>query len=69
MSLRKFFRKKANSIDGGEAATTKNTNVIANEAPDTPLGLDVLVKGVDPVVEYISWEEFYLLITNSRPRI
>jgi hypothetical protein len=69
MSLRKFFRKKADSADGGEAATTKNTNVIADKAPDIPLGLDVLVEGVDPVVEYISRKEFYSLITNSRPGI
>jgi hypothetical protein len=69
MSLRKFFRKKADSADGGEVATTKNTNVIANEAPDIPLGLDVWVEGVNPVVEYISREEFYSLIANSRPGI
>jgi hypothetical protein len=64
MSLRKFFRKKADSTDGREAATTKNTNVIVDEAPDIPLGLDVWVEGVDPVVEYISRDEFYLFIAN-----
>lgn len=69
MGLRKFFRKKAHSTDDGEAATTKNTNVIADEAPDIPLGLDVLVEGVDPVVEYISREDFHSLIANSRPGI
>ena len=66
MSLRKFFRKKADSTDGGEAATTNNSNVIADEAVDIPLGLDVWFEGVDPVVEYISREEFYSLIANSR---
>ena len=69
MGLRKFFRKKADSTDGGEAATTNNTNVIADEAPDIPLGLDVWVEGVDPVVEYISREGFYSLIANSRRKI
>ena len=69
MSLRKFFRKKADSTDGGDAETTKNTNVIADEAPDIPLGLDVWVEGVDPVVEYISREDFHSLIANSRPGI
>jgi hypothetical protein len=69
MSLRKFFRKKADSTDGGEAATTKNTNVVADEAPDIPLGLDVWVEGIDPVVEYISREEFYSLMANSCPGI
>lgn len=68
MSLRKFFGKKPRT-DGGEAATTNNTNVIADEAPDIPLGLDVWVEGVDPVVEYISREEFYSFIANSRPGI
>jgi len=69
MGLRDIFRKKTDSKDGGEAATTKNTNVIADEAPDNILlGLDVWVEGVDPIVEYSSLEVFYsVTAANSCP--
>ena len=69
MSLRKFFRKKADRTDGGEAATPKNTNIIADEDHDIPLGLDMWVEGADSVVEYISREDFYSFIANSRTGI
>jgi hypothetical protein len=69
MGLRDIFRKETNSKEVGEAATTKNTNVIANETSDNmPFGLDVWVEGVDPIVEYISLEAFYsLIVANSCP--
>jgi hypothetical protein len=69
MGLRDIFRKTTDSKEVGEAATTKNTNVIADEASDNmPFGLDVWVEGVDPIVEYISLEAFYSLIAaNSCP--
>jgi hypothetical protein len=60
MGLRDIFRKKTDSKKAGEAATSKDTDVVANEAPDDiPFGLDVWVEGVDPIVEYFSPEVFY----------
>jgi hypothetical protein len=51
-----MFRKtKTDSKKAGEAATTEDTDLVADEAPDDiAFGLDVWVEGVDPVVEYIS---------------
>jgi hypothetical protein len=71
MDLRDIFRTKTNRKEAGEAAKAKNANVIVNEAlDDIPFGLDVWVEGVDPIVEYLSLEAFYLLIaTNSCPRL
>ncbi len=56
MGLHDLFRKKkAGSKKAGEAAATEATDVVADEAPDDiPFGLDLWVKGVDPVVEYFS---------------
>jgi hypothetical protein len=69
MGLRDMFRKKTDSKKAGEAATTEDTDVVADEAPDDiPFGLDVWVEGVDPIVEYISLEVFYsLTAANCRP--
>ena len=60
--LRKIFGRKTDNTKTGEAATTEDTDVVANEAPDDiPFGLDVWVKGVDLIVEYISLAVFYTL--------
>jgi len=69
MGLRDVFRKKTGSKKVGEAATIEDTIVVADEAPDDiPFGLDVWVKGVDPIVEYISLEVFYsLTAANCHP--
>jgi len=57
MGLRDIFKKKADSERAGEAATTEETDVVADESPDDiPFGLDVWVEGVDPTVEYDSLE-------------
>ena len=53
--LRKIFGRKTDNTKAGEAATTEDTDVVADEASDDiPFGLDVWVEGVDPIVEYIS---------------
>lgn len=63
MVLRDMFRTKTNRKEVGEAANAKNTNVVANKAPDDILfSLDIWVEGVDPKMEYISLETFYSLI-------
>jgi hypothetical protein len=69
MGLRDRFRKKTGSKEVGEAATTRVTNVISDEASDNiPFGLDVWVEGVNPIVEYGSLGAFYPLIAaNSCP--
>jgi len=69
MGLRDIFRKKTDSKKAGEAATSKDTDVVANEAPDDiPFGLDVWVEGVDPIVEYVSPEVFSsLAAADPRP--
>jgi hypothetical protein len=66
MSLRDIFKKKTNGKKAGEAATTEDTDLVADEAPnDIPFGLDVWVEGVDPVVEYISLAVLYSLTTAN----
>jgi hypothetical protein len=67
--LREIFGKKTDNTKAGEAATTEDTDVVADEAPDDiPFGLDVWVEGVDPIVEYISLAVLYLLTAaNCRP--
>ena len=69
MDLRNIFRKKTDGKKVGEAATTEDTDVVAEEAPDDiPFGLDVWVEGVDPVVEYIPLAVLYsLTAANCRP--
>ena len=71
MDPRKIFRKKSDGKKDGEAATTEDTDVVAEEAPDDiPFGLDVWVEGVNPVVEYISLAVLYsLTAANYRPWI
>ncbi|KIN02724.1 hypothetical protein OIDMADRAFT_120076 [Oidiodendron maius Zn] len=55
MDLRNIFRKKTDGKKEGEAATTKDTDVVAEEAPDDiPFGLDIWVEGVDPVVDIVA---------------
>lgn len=52
MGLRRIFRKKSDNTKTGEPATTEDTNVVVDEAPDDiPFGLDIWVEGVDPIVE------------------
>jgi hypothetical protein len=42
IGLRNMFRTKTNRKEAGEAAKTKNTNIIANKAPnDILFSLDV----------------------------
>jgi hypothetical protein len=67
--LREIFGRKTDNKKAGEAATTEDTDVVANEAPnEIPFGLDVWVEGVDSIVEYISLTVLYLLTTaNCRP--
>lgn len=61
MSFRGIFGKQTDE-KAGEAVTTEDTDVVADEPPtDIPFGLDVWVEGVDPVVEYISLAVLYLL--------
>jgi hypothetical protein len=69
MGLGDIFRKKTDGKKASEAATTEDTDVVADEAPDDiPFGLDVWVEGVDPVVEYISLAVLYsLTAANCRP--
>jgi hypothetical protein len=69
MGLRDLLRKKTDSKKTGEAATKKDPNVVANQAPaDIPFGLDVWVEGVDPIVEYVSPEVFSsLAAADPRP--
>jgi hypothetical protein len=69
MGLRDIFRKKTNDKKAGEAVTTEDTDVVADEAPDdVPFGLDVWAEGVDPIVEYISLAASYsLTVANCRP--
>jgi hypothetical protein len=67
--LREFFGRKADNTNAAEAATTEDTDVVADEAPDDiPFGLDVWVEGVDPIVEYIFLAVLYsLTVANCRP--
>lgn len=60
--LREIFGRKTDNTKAGEAATTEDTDVVADEAPDDiPFGLDVWVEGVDLIVEYILLEVLYSL--------
>lgn len=66
MGLRDIFRNKTDGKNVGEAATTEDTDIVADEAPDDiPFGLNVWVKGVDPVVEYISLAVLYSSTTAN----
>lgn len=66
MGLRDIFSKKTHSKKAGEATTTEDTDVVADEAPDDmPFGLDVWVEGVDTIVEYISPPVLYSLTTAN----
>jgi len=48
MDLRDILKKKADSKRAGEAATTEETDLVADESPDDiPFGW---VEGVDPTV-------------------
>lgn len=69
MGLGDIFRKKTDGKKAGEAVTTEDSDVVADEAPDDiPFGLDVWVEGVGPVVKYISLAVLYsLTATNCRP--
>ena len=67
--LREIFGRKTDNKKAGEVATTEDTDVVADEAPDDiPFGLDVWVEGVDPIVEYILLAILYsLTAANRRP--
>jgi hypothetical protein len=68
MGLGDIFRKKADSKKAGEAATTGETDIVADESPDDiPTGLDVWVEGVHPIVEYDSLAFFYVLTRANCP--
>ncbi|KAG9233416.1 P-loop containing nucleoside triphosphate hydrolase protein [Amylocarpus encephaloides] len=55
MGLRDIFRKKADRKKAGEAATTEEADIVADESPDDiPFGLDVWVEGVDPIVDIVA---------------
>jgi hypothetical protein len=50
--LREIFVRKTDNTKAGEDATTEDTDLVADEAPDDiPFGLDVWVEGIDPIVE------------------
>ncbi|OBT40128.1 hypothetical protein VE00_09956 [Pseudogymnoascus sp. WSF 3629] len=53
--LREIFGTKADNTNAGEAATTEDTDIVADEAPDDiPFGLDVWVEGEDPIVDIVA---------------
>lgn len=66
MGLRDISRKTTAGERAGEAATRRNTNIVADEAPDDgAFGLDVWIEGVDPIVEYIWLAALYSLIAAN----